>query len=208
MLALVPCVAAGAGTDPSREAQVQEKFAPEGYIRLHLSPGGYTITAGDSNAIQITYKAPNPDQLKQVRVQIHASASSADVSISNTPHNNFQATIEVPRHTDLRVRMFAGEVVIEGVEGDKDVEVDAGRIEIKIPHPEEYGKRHASVRAGSIEASAFDVSTGGLFRSFEQKGPGKYRLPAHVATGEIRLPRTTMTSITLSSEVAVAPSPA
>lgn len=155
---------------------------------MHLSPGGYTITAGDSNAIQITYKAANPDQLKQVKVQIHASASSADVSISNTPHNNFQATIEVPRHTDLRVRMFAGEVVIEGVEGDKDVEVDAGRIEIKIPHPEEYGKRDASVRAGSIDASAFDVSTGGLFRSFEQKGPGKYRLHAHVATGEIDFP--------------------
>ena len=84
--------------------------------------------------------------------------------------------------------MFAGEVVIEGVEGDKDVEVDAGRIEIKIPYPEEYGKRDASVRAGSIEASAFDVSKGGLFRSFEQKGPGKYRLHAHVATGEIDFP--------------------
>jgi hypothetical protein len=188
LLALVPCIAAGAGPDPSREAQVQEKFAPGGYIRLHLGPGGYTITASDSNAIVITYKAANPDQLKQVKVQIRTSASSTDVSVSDTPHNNFQATIEVPRRSDLRVRMFAGEVVIEGVEGDKDVEVDAGRIEIKIPHPEEYGKRDASVRAGSIEASAFDVSKGGLFRSFEQKGPGKYRLHAHVATGEIDFP--------------------
>jgi hypothetical protein len=108
VLALVPCIAAGAGPDPSREAQVQEKFAP----------GGYTITASDSNAILITYKAANPDQLKQVKVQIHTSASRADVSVSDTPHNNFQATIEVPRCSDLRVRMFAGEVVIEGVEGD------------------------------------------------------------------------------------------
>jgi len=40
---------------------------------------------------------------------------------------------------------------------------------------------------GSIEASAFDVSKGGLFRSFEQQGPGKYRLHAHVMTGEIDL---------------------
>ena len=79
-------------------------------------------------------------------------------------------------------------MVIEGVEGDKDVEVSAGRIEIKIPHPEEYGRRDASVHAGSIEASAFNVSKGGLFRSFTQKGAGKYRLHAHVATGEIDLP--------------------
>jgi hypothetical protein len=40
---------------------------------------------------------------------------------------------------------------------------------------------------GSIEASAFDVSKDGLFRSFEQHGPGKYRLHAHVLAGEIEL---------------------
>jgi hypothetical protein len=185
LLALSVGVAGAAEPDPSATAQVQEKFAAGGFVRLHLSPGGYTIKGGESNAIQITYKAANSDQLKQVRVKIRAGAASADISVSDTPHNNFQATIEVPPRSDLRVRMFAGEVVIDGVEGDKDVEVDAGRIEVRIPNPNEYGRRDASVRAGSIEASAFEVSKGGLFRSFEQKGPGKYRLHAHVATGEI-----------------------
>ncbi|MFZ1138482.1 MAG: hypothetical protein WAN76_04855, partial [Candidatus Sulfotelmatobacter sp.] len=56
-----------------------------------------------------------------------------------------------------------------------------------IPHPELYGNRDASVTTGSIESSAFDVSKGGLLRSFEQQGPGKYRLHAHVMTGEIDL---------------------
>ena len=187
LLVLVPWPVEGAEPDASGAPQAQEKFAPAGYIRLHLSPGGYTIVGSDSNAIQVTCKSANSDRLKQVKIQIHASAASADVSISDTPHNNFQATIEVPRRSDLRVRLFAGEVVIGGVEGDKDVEVGAGRIEIGVPHPEQYGRRDASVRAGSIEASAFDVSKGGLFRSFEQKGPGKYRLHAHVSTGEIDL---------------------
>ena len=64
-----------------------------------------------------------------------------------------------------------------------------GRIQIDIPHPELYGRREASVTTGSIESSAFDVSKGGLFRSFEQQGPGKYRLHAHVMAGEIDLRR-------------------
>jgi hypothetical protein len=34
-----------------------------------------------------------------------------------------------------------------------------------------YDPRDASVMTGSIEASAFDVHKGGLFRSFEQQGP-------------------------------------
>jgi hypothetical protein len=170
--------------------QTTEKFAPGGFVRLHLSPGGYTIRPGDSNMIHVTCDA-TAEQLKQINVKIRAGSASADVFISNTPHNNFHATIEVPARTDLRVRMFAGEVVIDSIEGDKDVEVDAGRIEIRIPHPEQYGRRDASVHAGSIEASAFHVSKGGLFRSFEQKGPGRYRLHAHVATGEIQLRGTT-----------------
>ena len=171
-------------------AQTTAKFAPGGVVRLHLSPGGYIIRPGDANTIQVTCDA-SQEQLKQISVKIRGSSASADVFISNTPHNNFHATIEVPARTDLRVRMFAGEVVIDSIEGDKDVEVDAGRIEIRIPHPEQYGRRDASVHAGSIEASAFNVSKGGLFRSFEQKGPGRYRLHAHLATGEIQLRGTT-----------------
>jgi hypothetical protein len=186
LLALTPCLAA----DKNSAAHVQEKFAPGGFIRLHLSPGGYKIIDGDANAIVVTCNASNPDQLSRVKVKIRTSAASADVFISDTPHNNFQAIIEVPARSDLRVRVLAGEVVITGIEGDKDVEVEAGRIEIGVPQPDDYGRRDASVHAGSIEAAVFHISKGGLFRSFEQKGPGKYRLHAHVATGEIDLRQT------------------
>jgi len=188
LLSLMPCMAAAAEPDAASALQIRQAFASGGYIRLQLSPGGYTITHTDANEIQVTYQTSNPDEFKKVKVKIQTNASSADVSVSDTPHNNFHATIEIPSRSNIRVRLFAGEVVIEGVEGDKDVEVSAGRIEIKIPHPEEYGRRDASVHAGSIEASAFNVSKGGLFRSFTQKGAGKYRLHAHVATGEIDLP--------------------
>jgi hypothetical protein len=48
-------------------------------------------------------------------------------------------------------------------------------------------RRDASVTTASIESSAFAVSKGGLFRSFEQRGPGRFRLHAHVIAGEIDL---------------------
>jgi len=169
------------------ENQVQQSFSPGGKLYLRLSPGGYTISGSTDNHIVVTCDAADKERLKRVHVKITPSGSHADVVISNTPNNNFHATIEVPARSDLEANLSAGEVVIDGVEGNKDVEVYAGRIEIKIPHPDEYGHREASVRAGSINASAFDVSKGGLFRSFEQNGRGKYRLRAHVTTGEIKL---------------------
>jgi hypothetical protein len=169
------------------EKSVQQKFISGAEIRMHLEAGGYTIAAGDSENIRVTYNARNEEQLRHVRVAIKRNPTSADVYVSDTPNGNFHATIEVPRRSNLWVRLSAGELVVEDVEGDKNLEVRAGRIQADIPHPEQYGHRDASVLTGSIAASAFEVSKGGLFRSFEQRGPGKYRLHAHVMTGEIAL---------------------
>jgi len=171
------------------DASARQEFVSGGTIRLHLEAGGYTITPGDSANIVVTCRARTEEQLKHVKVEIKRTAASADVYVSTTPHNNFQATIEVPQRSNLWVRLSAGELVVDDVEGDKDLEVRAGRIQIDVPHPEHYGHRDASVTTGSIEASVFDVSKGGLFRSFEQQGPGKYRLHAHVITGEIDMRR-------------------
>ena len=173
------------GTPP--EAQVQKKFVTGGRITLDLSSGGYTVHASDTDDISVTYHASSEEALRDVKAAIQVTGSIARVTVSNTPHNNFRAEIDVPRQSGLKVRMFAGEVIIDGVEGDKDVELTSGRIEIRIPHPEDYGEREASVTAGNLAASAFNVEKGGLFRSFEQSGHGKYHLRAHVTTGEIQL---------------------
>jgi len=169
------------------ELGMQQKFISGGTIRMHLEAGGYTISASDADNIVVTYRAHSLERLKKVEVVIKPSASTADVYITNTPHNNFSATIEVPRQSNLWVRLTAGDLKIEDIEGDKNVEMLAGELDISVPHPETYGHRDASVTSGSIEASAFNVSKGGLFRSFEQQGPGKYRLHAHLMAGEIDL---------------------
>jgi hypothetical protein len=183
LILLVPGLLQGQGPERS----VQQKFVSGGQIRMHLEAGGYTVSAGDSENIRVTYEARSEEQLKQVKVEIKPYGGSADIYVTDTPNGNFHATIEVPRRSNLRVRLTAGELVVEDVEGDKDLEVRAGRLQADVPHPEQYGHRDASVLTGSINASAFDISKGGLFRSFEQGGPGKYRLHAHVMTGEIDL---------------------
>jgi len=169
------------------EASVQQKFVSGGTIRLHLEAGGYTISPTDSSDIVVTYRARSEDSLRRVKVGIKPSGSTAYIMVSDTPDNNFTAIIEVPRQSNLWARLSAGELVVESVEGDKDLELHAGHLQVDIPHPEQYGRCDASVLAGGLDASAFDVSKGGLFRSFEREGQGKYRLHAHVMTGEIDL---------------------
>ncbi|MFZ0278524.1 MAG: hypothetical protein WA651_00455 [Candidatus Sulfotelmatobacter sp.] len=187
LILLVPGLLPGQVTRTSGEHSARQEFVSGGAVRMHLEAGGYTIRPGDSKNVIVTCHADSEEQLERVKVKIKRTGENADVYVSETPHNNFQATIEVPRRSDLWVRLSAGELVVEDVEGDKDVRVFAGRVQIDVPRPELYGHRDASVMTGSIEASAFDVSKDGLFRSFDQDGPGKYRLHAHVIAGEIEL---------------------
>jgi hypothetical protein len=169
------------------EASAQQSFASGGTIHLHLEAGGYTITPSDSEIIVVTCQARSDRQLKSAKVSIKPAGTRADVYVLNTPNNNFKATIQVPRRSDLWVRLTAGELDVGSVEGNKDLALNAGSLRVDIPRPQEYGQRDASVTTGSIESSAFEVSKGGLFRSFSQHGPGKYRLHARVIAGEIVL---------------------
>jgi hypothetical protein len=183
LVLLAPLVSVSASSNPY-ERVVQQSFASGGTVRLHLEAGGYTIKAASSDNIVVTYSA-NSDDLSRVKVDIKPMASRVDIYVRNTPRNNFNATIEVPRNSNLWARLSAGELSIEDVEGDKDLELWAGQINVDVPHPDAYGHRDASVLAGSLEAGAFNISKGGLFRSFRQEGAGKYRFHAHVTTGEI-----------------------
>jgi len=184
MLAVVLMgVATSLGAQESAsQGRTEQKFHSGSLVRIRLSAGGYTISGTDSDAIVV-----NCDQASRARVRIKTADSGADVSITDTPHGNFHASIEVPRRSDLWVRLSAGELKIESVEGNKDVESAAGDVYIEVPRPEDYGHRDASVTAGDLDASAFEVSKGGLFRSFQQEGKGKYRLHAHVGAGNLTL---------------------
>jgi len=184
---LLLLLAAGLAQAQTHEATVQQKFASGGTIRFHLEAGGYTISPSDSDSIILTYRARSEASLQHVKVAIKPSGSTADVVVSDTPNSNFTVVIEVPRRSNLWARLTAGELVVENVEGDKDLEIHAGEMQVDMPHPEQYGNCEASVLAGSLEAPAFDVDKGGLFRTFDHHGAGKYSLHAHVMTGEINL---------------------
>src|SRR6266568_428109 len=91
------------------DGTAQEKFVSGGTIRMHLEAGSYTIEGSDSSDIVATCTADTPEQLRHVRVLIRTSGTNAELSVKGTPHNNFHATIEVPRLSNLWLRLSAGD---------------------------------------------------------------------------------------------------
>ncbi len=162
---------------------VEAKFSSGGRIRLDLCASGTDITGTDESVLRVSY---SPERAG-VRVRIRISGDRADISLSRCPRNNFRIRIDVPKSSALYARMMAGQLDVSDVTGDKDVEVSFGQINLDVGRPELYARVDASVNSGEIAASAFNVNKGGLFRSFDQRGPGKYTLHTHVGAGQVNL---------------------
>ena len=80
-----------------------------------------------------------------------------------------------------------GDLNIDKVHDGKDVELHAGQLTMSVGDPKDYAQIEASVLTGELNLSALGVDKGGLFRSYKKDGPGKYRLYAHVGSGELDL---------------------
>jgi len=162
---------------------VEAKFAFGGRVRMDLCSSGIDLVGTDHPRLRVSYHPERDD----VKVRIQVSGERADLRITNCPGNNFRVSIEVPKSSALYVRMFAGELNVRDITGDKDVVLHFGQLNMDIGKPEDYARVDASVNSGELNVSPFSVSKGGLFRSFDQSGPGKYRVYAHVGAGQLDL---------------------
>ena len=161
-------------------------FPTDGQIRMHIRSGAIKIMGSDEKKIQVHYSGKNADQRKDVRVSLKTGGEVGELNINGGPHNEFKIEVEVPKRCKLYLRIMAGEVEVTGTIGDKDVELSFGDLTVEA-NPEDYAHVDASVYSGDLDAEPFAISKGGLFRSFEKQGPGKYRLHAHVGAGELLL---------------------
>jgi hypothetical protein len=161
-------------------------------LTIDSKPAGLHIVGTDQGAIHVSCSASNEESVRNVAFHFSPTANGGKLSI-DAPHlqhgnNGLEVKVEVPRRTNLSIRMFAGQVTVEAVKGDKDIEIGAGQITISSIHDGDYRNVDASVGVGEVQARAFGIDKGGFFRNFSKKNAsGEYRLQAHVTTGQIEL---------------------
>jgi len=182
-------LAAGAvsAQDTRTSSSLERPFPSNGRVTMDLVAGDYHVTGSTENRVRLDWSVRDADKL--ARVEARAEVRERDLRITtNGPSNNhLKFTIQVPNQSDLYVRLTAGDRTIEGIRGNKDVELRAGDLRIDVGRAEDYNKVDAGLWAGDLKASAFQVYKGGLFRSFDWTGGGPYRLHAHLLAGDLYL---------------------
>lgn len=167
-------------------------------LNIDSRPAGLEIVGTDEETVHITCETRdnNAGNASRIRLRFSPNATGGKLTVEgeHLRHGNGpQIRIELPKKTSLRVRMFAGEVRVEQVSGDKDIAVWAGQITI-TNHNWNYRAVEASVSIGQVNAPMYNANKGGFFRSVSKTTQdGEYRLHAHVSTGEIDLKGTRAT---------------
>jgi hypothetical protein len=162
-------------------------FPARGLLRLHIRSGEVVVKGIDESKVRVHFDGAKSGQLSDVEVKLKSSGSEGELYVGGGPRNGFRIIIEVPKVVDLRMRMPFGDATVEGLTGDKDIEIHAGDLTVNVGDANEYAHVDASVTSGDLEAGPYHISKGGLFRSFEKDGSGKYHLHVHVGAGDLTL---------------------
>lgn len=185
--AAVALLSAGlqAGQPPAGNV-VEKTFVKGGTIRMKLAAGDYRITGRADDRIRIAWRTDRPENASSVRADAEIKGTSALVATTG-PKNGLHFTIDVPARSDIEIDLSAGDLEVRGIEGNKRVDSWAGDVSIDIGQPDQYRQVEASVRAGDLNARPFNVSKGGLMRSFSWTGKGPYSLQVKLFAGDLTL---------------------
>ena len=174
-----------AGGFPAQAAETERPFVSGGTVRLELDAGEYEIVGSRDDRIRVTWDDREKDT--DVTLRIDTRASRATVRTDTPWNDGGKIRIELPRRTNIVLRLSAGDLEISGIEGSKDISAHAGDVTIDVGSRDQYRYATATVRVGDLNADAFNVRKEGLFRSFEWTGKGKYELRAHLTVGDLKL---------------------
>jgi hypothetical protein len=165
-------------------------FAAGGFVHVRLSVGDVHIKRGDTAKISVRYtiKSRRENNVKEATVDFDVKGSDATIEFHAPTGGNtqFDVDLEVPQNTNLDVHAKVGDVTVEDVEGDKDLNLGVGDIRVNTGHAG-YRAVSASTGIGDVNGDGYGETSGWLGKKLKYHGDGKYELRAHVGVGDIRL---------------------
>jgi hypothetical protein len=165
-------------------------FVTGGFVHVRLSVGDLRITRGEGNTISVHYtvKSRRERNVKEARVDFDVRGNDASIEFRSRYGGNtqFDVELEVPANTNLDVHQKVGDLTVEDVEGDKDLELSVGDLRV-AKGTSSYRLVRASTSIGDVNSDGYGETSGWLGKTLKYHGEGKYELRAHVGVGDITL---------------------
>ncbi len=189
-LFLVPFCAANDWNYEETHNDARE-FITGGYVHVRLGVGDVHVKRGDSNKIKLEYtvKSRHERNVKEAHLDFDVRGNDATIEFHAPSSGNtqFDVELEVPANTNLDVHEKVGNMTIDNIDGDKDLDLGVGDIRVAAIAQSAYKLVRASTGIGDVDSHGYGESSGWLGKTLKYRGEGKYELRAHVGVGDIKL---------------------
>jgi hypothetical protein len=161
-----------------------------GSLWFRLRGGDVHITRGtDPGHIVLRYTPhpKNPNEEKRVQIRSYVQGSQVRLEIKTPVSLSVDAEVEVPSPISLEVHMTGGDLTVEGVDGDKKLQLFAGDLKVEVGTLQKVRDAEVSVRVGDLDVPHIGQVRGWLGHTWRYQGNGQYRLYAHTSFGDTSL---------------------
>ena len=177
------CFNVSVGPNNPPVLKAEKPFASGGSIEMDLDGGNYQIRPASSDTIRVTFSGNTGN----ATAGLDTNGTHATLTVRDTPHNNFTATLEVPKTSDVVIRLAAGNLEVSALTGNKDIDSKAGNVEIAAGSANDYASVDATVKVGNLSGGSFGEPDGTLSHHLAWSGHGKYTLRANLGAGNLEL---------------------
>ena len=149
--------------DPSRTIRAEVPAAGLRAVDFNFGAGALRIRGTDGSMVRLVVEARCDDEssdrcadvLDHIRVRSSVSGERLDLELRGLSNRHLcdldlEATLEIPRGLDFDLDMGAGELEIDGLESEVDVDLGAGEAVVRIP---ERAVRSVEMAVGIGEAA-------------------------------------------------------
>jgi hypothetical protein len=161
-------------------------FVAGGMVHVRLPVGDVQIRRSDSNQIRLRYtvksRKENPVKNAHVDFEIRGHDANIEFHTSTSSNTQIDVELEVPQNTNLDVHEKVGDLAVNDIEGDKDLELGVGDIRIATGRASYH-----LVQASTGNGDGYGETSGWLGKTLKYHGKSKYQLRAHVSVGDISL---------------------
>ncbi len=170
----------------------QQAFGPGGQLVIDANVADLAIRRGDPGTLKLVIDPKDsnqPAEASWVR-EFTVSKQYAKVQLNLPKHGNGSPhiTLYVPEQTSIRLSLEVGNVAVDALNGNVEVDIGVGNLGVGAIDAAKYLDVSASVSMGNITDRAFNMSQSGMFgKDASYHGNGVLKLKVHAKIGNIEI---------------------
>lgn len=186
ILAVAVLLTTATATIGETKTEVRD-FRPGGRIRVHVNVGDLHIVKGEGKQIRLSLEI-NPkhgQDPSRVGTTLDVRGSEANIDVHVPRNTEVDAELQVPEPSAIAARVGVGDLTVDQMQGDKDLEVGVGDIQVDLEPTPNYRSVDVSTHIGDISQRPFGEAKGLMGGHLRYNGQGQYSLHAHAGVGDV-----------------------